>query len=412
MNWKRYSPGDVTMDDVSDSDAQGVSSSGVSPIDLSTSRREKLILEDKSNLIQSLAAIASPQLLSLCAQLAAQQKDGKMMDEVMMGQIPFPFLPQMTSSGLSSEIPTMTTTISNNAVDPRCSAPTTSASSTNGNKEDRFACPSQECDQVFPTQATRLWHIFVSHEGEDLIYCNTCGAIYKDWDELHSHNCPRQQAIITDSEETITASLPQRCASADQIGGTNGSQNTPMEVGGSAPCSPATFGIKSEDQNNGAEEMMEIASGDRPNPFKIGQNGSEAPTPFNLFGSLFPMKQPSSMNPMELSVGSPIHPFFPLSMPPFGNHHPGGGPPLPFMLRSPFDQRPEFYPPNRQDNEDDWEALMEISTSNEAEKIRALVGDKALPTTDPNQCILCRRVLSCKSALQMHYRTHTGKLPK
>lgn len=64
-----------------------------------------------------------------------------------------------------------------------------------------------------------------------------------------------------------------------------------MEVGGSAPCSPATFGIKSEDQHSGAEEMMEIASGDRPNPFKTGQNGPEAPTPFNLFGSLFPMKQ-------------------------------------------------------------------------------------------------------------------------
>ncbi|KHJ95354.1 zinc finger, C2H2 type [Oesophagostomum dentatum] len=53
----------------------------------------------------------------------------------------------------------------------------------------------------------------------------------------------------------------------------------------------------------------------------------------------------------------------------------------------------------------------QISTSDEAEKIRALVGDKAMPTTDPNQCILCRRVLSCKSALQMHYRTHTGERP-
>lgn len=59
-------------------------------------------------------------------------------------------------------------------------------------------------------------------------------------------------------------------------------------------------------------------------------------------------------------------------------------------------------------NDDDWEALMEVTTTDEAEKIRALVGDKVMPTTDPNQCILCRRVLSCKSALQMHYRTHTG----
>ncbi|PNF41643.1 hypothetical protein B7P43_G07641 [Cryptotermes secundus] len=31
--------------------------------------------------------------------------------------------------------------------------------------------------------------------------------------------------------------------------------------------------------------------------------------------------------------------------------------------------------------------------------------------TDPNQCVICHRVLSCKSALQMHYRTHTGERP-
>lgn len=60
--------------------------------------------------------------------------------------------------------------------------------------------------------------------------------------------------------------------------------------------------------------------------------------------------------------------------------------------------------------DDDWESMMEINTSNEADKLRELIGDKALPTTDPNQCMVCRRVLSCKSALQMHYRTHTGQI--
>ncbi|VDO38990.1 unnamed protein product [Haemonchus placei] len=82
------------------------------------------------------------------------------------------------------------------------------------------------------------------------------------------------------------------------------------------------------------------------------------------------------------------------------------------FMRPPFEPRPDIFG-QRPDvgTEDDWEALMEISTSDEAEKIRALVGDKAMPTTDPNQCILCRRVLSCKSALQMHYRTHTGERP-
>lgn len=80
------------------------------------------------------------------------------------------------------------------------------------------------------------------------------------------------------------------------------------------------------------------------------------------------------------------------------------------MFRTPFDPRQEVFVPRpaEMNNEDDWEALMEISTTDEGEKIRQLVGDKAIPTTDPNQCILCRRVLSCKSALQMHYRTHTG----
>lgn len=61
-------------------------------------------------------------------------------------------------------------------------------------------------------------------------------------------------------------------------------------------------------------------------------------------------------------------------------------------------------------NEDDWEAYMEVSLSDEYEKIRALVGDKPQPTKDPNECIVCHRILSCKSALQMHYRTHTGTL--
>uniref|UniRef100_A0A915DJJ9 C2H2-type domain-containing protein n=1 Tax=Ditylenchus dipsaci TaxID=166011 RepID=A0A915DJJ9_9BILA len=62
-------------------------------------------------------------------------------------------------------------------------------------------------------------------------------------------------------------------------------------------------------------------------------------------------------------------------------------------------------------SDDDWESMMEVNCTDEAEKIRALVGDKALPVTDSNQCLLCRRVLSCKSALQMHYRTHTGERP-
>ncbi|KHN78568.1 Sal-like protein 3, partial [Toxocara canis] len=105
-------------------------------------------------------------------------------------------------------------------------------------------------------------------------------------------------------------------------------------------------------------------------------------------------------------------PFMPL--PPMPQHL--MRPPINFSLNAHRSPHPDSFMGNTPSNslltnDDDWEALMEVSTTDEAEKIRALVGDKALPTTDPNQCLLCRRVLSCKSALQMHYRTHTGERP-
>ena len=31
--------------------------------------------------------------------------------------------------------------------------------------------------------------------------------------------------------------------------------------------------------------------------------------------------------------------------------------------------------------------------------------------TDSNECVICKRILSCQSALKMHYRTHTGERP-
>ena len=59
-----------------------------------------------------------------------------------------------------------------------------------------------------------------------------------------------------------------------------------------------------------------------------------------------------------------------------------------------------------------WESLIEVDKSNEAPKLESLVSNLADPKqNDPNECVLCHRVLSCKSALQMHYRVHTGERP-
>lgn len=53
---------------------------------------------------------------------------------------------------------------------------------------------------------------------------------------------------------------------------------------------------------------------------------------------------------------------------------------------------------------------MEIDRS-ETSKLQQLVDNLENKVSDPNQCVICHRVLSCKSALQMHYRIHTGERP-
>ncbi|XP_061524938.1 sal-like protein 1a [Phycodurus eques] len=47
----------------------------------------------------------------------------------------------------------------------------------------------------------------------------------------------------------------------------------------------------------------------------------------------------------------------------------------------------------------------------ETSKLQQLVENIDRKVTDPNECVICHRVLSCQSALKMHYRTHTGERP-
>lgn len=49
--------------------------------------------------------------------------------------------------------------------------------------------------------------------------------------------------------------------------------------------------------------------------------------------------------------------------------------------------------------------------TSETSKLQQLVENIDKKITDPNQCSLCHRVLSCQSALKMHYRIHTGERP-
>ncbi|ETN76605.1 zinc finger, C2H2 type, partial [Necator americanus] len=223
-------------------------------------------------------------------------------------------------------------------------------------------CAATGCDLKFSSRGALLWHIMEKHSNEKLLRCSQCGMRFGDRDQIREHDC--------------STSIPRPS---------------------SAGCSRSS--AASPDADRGSVPAVAGPS------FTLVEKTRTPPPPPAIFGQFFPQRPPTFLNSTAPTGLFPLSvpPHFPMQTPP---------PPPPFFMRSPFEPRPDIFGARHEmGNEDDWEALMEISTSDEAEKIRALVGDKAMPTTDPNQCILCRRVLSCKSALQMHYRTHTGERP-
>ncbi|TRY85903.1 hypothetical protein DNTS_011924 [Danionella cerebrum] len=50
-------------------------------------------------------------------------------------------------------------------------------------------------------------------------------------------------------------------------------------------------------------------------------------------------------------------------------------------------------------------------SASETSKLERMVENIDRKSNDPNKCGICHRVLSCQSALKMHFRTHTGERP-
>ena len=126
-----------------------------------------------------------------------------------------------------------------------------------------------------------------------------------------------------------------------------------------------------------------------------------------------PVSRENSLDRLRLGAGIPLlgmhqFPFLqnPLLRPPGANHFLSGLPLKPGF--QPQIDPVSMFSPAREDNS--WENLIEIDKSNEDSIVESMVDDNGKPS-EPNECKICHRVLSCKSALQMHYRTHTGERP-
>uniref|UniRef100_A0A8C4GVT2 Spalt-like transcription factor 1b n=1 Tax=Dicentrarchus labrax TaxID=13489 RepID=A0A8C4GVT2_DICLA len=61
-------------------------------------------------------------------------------------------------------------------------------------------------------------------------------------------------------------------------------------------------------------------------------------------------------------------------------------------------------------NPNSFSRFISLKRANDS-KLRMPLDATEKRVSDPNECIICHRILSCQSALRMHYRTHTGERP-
>uniref|UniRef100_A0A6A7G937 Homeotic protein spalt-major-like n=2 Tax=Hirondellea gigas TaxID=1518452 RepID=A0A6A7G937_9CRUS len=129
-----------------------------------------------------------------------------------------------------------------------------------------------------------------------------------------------------------------------------------------------------------------------------------------LFNNTHPMPfHPMLLQRMCFPMNRPMHP----GIPPFQNFCRS---PMPMITIPPGvdpSKDPIIYNtllPRPGSTDNSWEALIEVEKSDKAQQLEELRKQNATKL-DPNQCVICERVLSCKSALVMHYRTHTGERP-
>ncbi|KAM3871892.1 sal-like protein 4 [Diretmus argenteus] len=166
----------------------------------------------------------------------------------------------------------------------------------------------------------------------------------------------------------------------------------------------------------------------RMNPHPVPEHLDNIPTSSGIpYGMSMPIEE-SNMVEMKPVLSHPAAGFHPSSIPGFKTTFEGFG-------GDPFSQRP---PPSTGDgasvssnafgqemgldqNQDSKEligALQHMNSnplageqSSGTAKLQQMVDGLEKRTNDPNECVICHRVLSCQSSLKMHYRTHTGERP-
>lgn len=166
------------------------------------------------------------------------------------------------------------------------------------------------------------------------------------------------------------------------------------------------------------------------NPHPVPEHLDNIPTSSGIpFGMSVPMEE-SNMTEIKPMLGHPAASFHPSPIPGFKTTYEGFG-------GDPFSQRPSLsandgsptvssnvfgqetgLDPTQKDAKELLGALHHMNgsaiagePSSGTAKLQQMVDGLEKRTNDPNECVICHRVLSCQSSLKMHYRTHTGERP-
>ena len=160
--------------------------------------------------------------------------------------------------------------------------------------------------------------------------------------------------------------------------------------------------------NKNPEELPESPRSSQAESMSSSEARRDSPTStsISLSSNVFPV---FSAGGIPVSGGFPMHSGYPL--PYFGF------PRMPMKEEygmAPFESSKSAVNPDpgKPDTPPSLANLAEAGMrASETSKLQQLVENIEQKITDPNQCVICHRVLSCKSSLQLHYRTHTGERP-
>ncbi|KAM4705941.1 sal-like protein 3 isoform 2-T2 [Rhinophrynus dorsalis] len=355
--------------------------------------------------------------------------------------LPSPLLPQSSSSSVIFPNPLVSIAATANALDPlsalmkhrKGKPPNVSVFETKSTSEDPFfKHKCRFCAKVFGSDSALQIHLR-SHTGERPFKCNICGNRFSTKGNLkvhfqrHKEKYPHIQMnpypvpeyldnVPTSSGIPYGMSLPPEKPVTTWLDSKPVLPTIPTSVGlqlpptipgvntySDSPCitpmnrspqrpSPASSECNSLSPSINHSESCIAASADSPQPAQTG----------TAITKIEPVVLPSATTrigeqPVTGQISSPVTTPVPaVTDSSISTHIPNS------VLPTMSDQFKAKFP---------FGGLLESMQTSETSKLQQLVENIDKKMTDPNQCVICHRVLSCQSALKMHYRTHTGERP-